>query len=228
MNEILYVGREPPVQADTWLVTLSERTVTVFPPRQQPEPLPAGMHMLIRNPVISLSEPFSVNDDEADSLTQAFHTTFYHFGCNRPERNALLAIYGDLIVCYLNAYYKPFPHLSLVVEQIQGEINLRFRESSWSLEKYLRSLPFSYGYLRTLFQRETGLTPLNYLTQHRLHFAAQLLTQSNLHHTVADIARASGFRDPLYFSRVFKKHYNVAPSDYNHLKGAETDPTGCV
>ena len=32
--------------------------------------------------------------------------------------------------------------------------------------------------------------------------------------SVTDIAHACGFRDPLYFSRVFKARYGVAPSFY--------------
>ena len=32
--------------------------------------------------------------------------------------------------------------------------------------------------------------------------------------SVTDVARMCGFREPLYFSRMFKKKYGVAPSFY--------------
>jgi AraC-like DNA-binding protein len=33
-------------------------------------------------------------------------------------------------------------------------------------------------------------------------------------YTVSQIAEACGYSDPLYFSRVFKKYFGVAPSEY--------------
>ena len=37
-------------------------------------------------------------------------------------------------------------------------------------------------------------------------------------YTVTQIAEACGFSEPLYFSRVFKKHFGVAPSYYIRQK----------
>ncbi|MDE7087024.1 MAG: AraC family transcriptional regulator, partial [Clostridia bacterium] len=31
---------------------------------------------------------------------------------------------------------------------------------------------------------------------------------------VSQVAEACGFAEPLYFSRVFKKHFGVAPNDF--------------
>ena len=36
--------------------------------------------------------------------------------------------------------------------------------------------------------------------------------------SITDIAHLCGFRDPLYFSRMFKKKYNVSPKEYYRLR----------
>lgn len=35
--------------------------------------------------------------------------------------------------------------------------------------------------------------------------------------SITEISRACGFREPLYFSRMFKQKYKVAPSGYQQL-----------
>ncbi len=40
------------------------------------------------------------------------------------------------------------------------------------------------------------------------------VTNRYSHYSVTQIAEACGFAEPLYFSRVFKKYYGVAPSYY--------------
>jgi AraC-like DNA-binding protein len=42
--------------------------------------------------------------------------------------------------------------------------------------------------------------------------AALLLTESRSN--ISDIALETGFTDPKYFSRCFKKHFGLSPSEY--------------
>ena len=39
--------------------------------------------------------------------------------------------------------------------------------------------------------------------------------------SISDISRQCGFREPLYFSRMFKKKYGVSPSRYAEFKRLE-------
>lgn len=59
------------------------------------------------------------------------------------------------------------------------------------------------------FNRAYGMRPMSFLIAQRLERAAQLLESDML---VKDVARAVGYEDPLYFSRLFKKHYGCSPS----------------
>lgn len=68
-------------------------------------------------------------------------------------------------------------------------------------------------YLRTLFRSYTGQTPLEYIRSLRLSYARELLAGGEV--SVAQAAAACGFENPNYFSRLFKKRYNVSPSQMN-------------
>jgi len=71
-------------------------------------------------------------------------------------------------------------------------------------------------YLRTLFRSYTGQTPLAYINTLRLEYARDLLQSGGL--SVSDAAQRSGFDSPEYFSRMFKKRYNLSPSKMNTVK----------
>ena len=57
------------------------------------------------------------------------------------------------------------------------------------------------------------MTPHDYLLQLRIENAKKLLIKMQPRESrVADVAYMSGFFDPLYFSRAFKKYTGVAPT----------------
>ena len=66
-----------------------------------------------------------------------------------------------------------------------------------------------------LFKKVTGQSYKQYQVKHRLEQAAAHL-QSMPNRPVAKIALSVGYDDPLYFSRVFRKHFNCPPSEYRN------------
>jgi len=60
------------------------------------------------------------------------------------------------------------------------------------------------------FRRETGTTPMNAVRDERLAVAAQMLRSTDM--AVAQVARAVGYRDPFYFSRLVRTAFGAAPS----------------
>lgn len=71
-----------------------------------------------------------------------------------------------------------------------------------------------YNKLRAL----TDQAPGDYIRLIRLKRAVQLLKEDT--HTITEIAEMTGFSDAKYFREVFKKHYNVSPSQYGKEKKA--------
>ena len=173
-----------------------------------------NIHINISLPNLADQSPSILRDDSNHFLLDAFTAALYHFQSGQGERGIFLAAYGNLICCYLAAYHEQRQR-SAVVEEIERDILEHYDDSAYELDTFLRSLPFNYDYLRKLFQKEMAVTPHQYLNNKRLQMAAEALVGAEMASiSVTDVARMCGFREPLYFSRMFKKKYGVAPSFY--------------
>ncbi|TCL31962.1 helix-turn-helix protein [Anaerospora hongkongensis] len=76
----------------------------------------------------------------------------------------------------------------------------------------LNSKQFAY-----LFQKHTGMAPLEYLIDHRVRRARELLYTTAS--SVADISLRVGYADPFYFSKLFKKRTGFSPSTLRGYAG---------
>ena len=184
-----------------------------------------NIHLNISLPTLMSTEPYVIQDDGNHFLLDAFRASLYHYQSSSPEKAIFLAAYGSLICCYVAAYHKE-KRRSPVVEEIERDILDHFDDPGYELDAFLRSLPFSYDYLRKLFQKEMLVTPHQYLNNKRLQVAAEGLVGAEMTGlSVNEVARMCGFREPLYFSRMFKKKYGVAPSYYvQSRRGSNNSP----
>ncbi|MBQ2544658.1 MAG: helix-turn-helix transcriptional regulator, partial [Clostridia bacterium] len=71
---------------------------------------------------------------------------------------------------------------------------------------------YSVNYFRKLFTEQTGVTPLNYITNIRLRMAAILLRSSD--RTIVDVAEACGFNSLSSFNRCFRDQYGTTPAQW--------------
>lgn len=105
---------------------------------------------------------------------------------------------------------------------LENEVELAmhyFREnyrSEINVEDYALSRGMSASNFYRVFKQISGSTPLQYILKLRLSNTQNLLENSNL--TIAEIASAVGYENPLYFSRVFHKHIGVSPSEYRKMR----------
>jgi len=67
-------------------------------------------------------------------------------------------------------------------------------------------------YLRRLFKKQFDAAPAAFVIRQRMNLAKELL--ENEERSIADISLQIGYRDPLYFSRLFKKQTGLSPSEY--------------
>lgn len=79
--------------------------------------------------------------------------------------------------------------------------------------KWLASqLYINDNYLSMQFRKEMGIPLIKYLGNEKLVHAKAYLDQGYTNLQV--VAKLTGFNDPLYFSKCFKKRFGVAPSKY--------------
>jgi len=80
-----------------------------------------------------------------------------------------------------------------------------------SVETMAAQLKVSRTGLYQLVHEIFGKTPANYIMDCRLQYACKLLAEGR---KVREVSMKCGFSDPKYFSKVFKKAFNVLPSNF--------------
>lgn len=78
-----------------------------------------------------------------------------------------------------------------------------------SIENISNQFGLSEQHFCRLFKHFTGKTFIEHLTHYRLEQSKNLLLNTDL--PISRIPELTGFCNPCYFSRVYKKHYGVSP-----------------
>ena len=100
------------------------------------------------------------------------------------------------------------------VQILRLRIIARFTDPGLRMQELQNDIPINGDYLRRLFRQEYAMAPHEYLTKLRLEHAAHLLRYESV--SVSEAAYRSGFYDPLYFSRLFRRHFGVTPSAWRN------------
>jgi len=80
---------------------------------------------------------------------------------------------------------------------------------------------YSASHFTALFKTKTGMAPIEYFIQMKMHYACQLLTQSVIR--IKTISEMIGYADPYYFSRIFSKVMGKSPSHYRKQIGTKQE-----
>jgi len=91
-----------------------------------------------------------------------------------------------------------------LMQQDQGQ--------SFVADTLAQKVGLSRAHFYTLFLRDTNVTPLVYANVLRFEAAVQRLTQSS--EAVAEISDNLGFSAPGHFTRFFREHLGITPTDY--------------
>lgn len=120
---------------------------------------------------------------------------------------ALLGVYQDLAEPQREERKKEDPRIM----EAMALIAAGYHRSEFCAETIARKMAVSRTTLNRLFQKKIGWSPGQYLLEYRLQQSEKLLQMGM---TVKQTALSCGFEDPFYYSRVFRKHYGMPPSDY--------------
>ena len=114
-----------------------------------------------------------------------------------------------------NASMKKYERL---LQQAKDYINEFYSRDDISLNTVAASVNISPSYFSTIFSQELGVTFIEYLTDVRMQKAKELLMCTTK--KTAEVGFAVGYKDPHYFSYLFKKTQNCTPKEFR-MRGKE-------
>lgn len=98
-----------------------------------------------------------------------------------------------------------------VVSRVKAYIDENYAKDI-SLDEVSRMVDISPYYFSKLFKQEVGENFIEYVTGARIKHAKHLLEDSR--YSIKEVCVMSGYSDPNYFSRIFKKYEGMTPSEY--------------
>ena len=96
--------------------------------------------------------------------------------------------------------------------QVKRYLEEHFSDPALSLERLAVEFSYNKKYLSASFKKYFKLGVTEYLHVLRINQACTLMEEG--YRGIGDIALLCGFRDALYFSKVFRRHMRVSPKEY--------------
>lgn len=90
----------------------------------------------------------------------------------------------------------------------------KWNEEEFNIDSLVKQLGMSKAQLYRNIMSLTGCSPNVFIREYRLKKALKLL--ESMKGNISEIAFESGFNNPSYFSKCFKKKYGILPSEYAH------------
>ena len=108
------------------------------------------------------------------------------------------------------------------ISTVKKSVEDNMDNSSFTVDVLCNLLNMSRTSFYNKIKALTDQAPADYIRLIRLKRVAQLLKEQQ--HSITEVAEMTGFSDAKYFREVFKKHFNVSPSQY--AKQKEEDNNG--
>ena len=150
--------------------------------------------------------PTVINDDRKNELNMLFDRLF--------ESDNIWKNYSDCyaLMEYLIQTATPIPNKAHKGVQDTVAYMKEYYEKEITIKSLSNIANMSESNYYAVFKKHTGISPIAYLNNYRLSIAADKLSETI--DTVSRISYSVGIRDPLYFSKLFKKTYGMTPKEY--------------
>jgi len=103
-------------------------------------------------------------------------------------------------------------HEQRLLKKVQAIVETNMSDPMFGVEELAREIGMSRTNLHRKIKSISGFSPSEFIRNMRLKKASiLLLNQSN---SISQVSFSVGFEDHSYFSKAFKKHYGVSPSEY--------------
>lgn len=132
------------------------------------------------------------------------------FECERPDELCLWS--KNMLDSFLKYVNESKDNKNLQLVHKAAEYIQQNSERKLTIDEIAEYVYLSPCYLSRIFKQNLGCTLMEYLTKVRVEKAKVMLR--NPKYNITQVAEESGFEDPGYFTRVFKKVEGITPSRY--------------
>ncbi|MBK7407439.1 MAG: helix-turn-helix domain-containing protein [Saprospirales bacterium] len=98
------------------------------------------------------------------------------------------------------------------VLRIRQKVEAHLADPTYSVDQLCQDLTMSYSQLHRKLKALTGYSANQFIRYIRLREAQRLMKEND--YSIAEVAFNTGFEDPAYFSRAFKKEFGVTPTEW--------------
>ncbi|RIV34925.1 response regulator [Flagellimonas lutimaris] len=102
------------------------------------------------------------------------------------------------------------------LRQLKEVVEEELENGDFTAEQFAEHLGMSRMQFHRKIKAVSGMSSMEYLNRARLSRAKKMLKNSTLR--ISEIAFSTGFNDANYFSKVFKKHYKLSPTQFRKQK----------
>lgn len=212
----LFPGGERIICFDNKKIRVGENTIVYFPKGSNytiMEKTPFDCYAINFEMADGIEfEPFSFKVKNANSYLESFKQAQRQQA--RKNAGYISKIKSELynIIYNMQTEYNIPYTKSAIIEPAINYIHLNYYKENISIE-YLASLcGISTVHLRNTFTKKFAVSPVKYINALRMTRAKELL--GSQFYTVSEVCFLSGYNDESYFSREFKKQFNMTPGEY--------------
>lgn len=166
----------------------------------------------ILNHLFTYQKEIRKNNPQLADIKKQEMETYWHLPSPAARVDYLLSLCQELMAytqSRKNEYEQPI--VAHCVQMIQE----CFSDPGFNISQLADRANLSLPYLSTVFKQAMGQTISSYLSQQRLLHAQELLQDISI--PIKDVCARSGYEDPHYFARSFKKQTGMTPSEYRNL-----------
>ncbi|MBO5846794.1 MAG: response regulator [Bacteroidales bacterium] len=102
------------------------------------------------------------------------------------------------------------PADEIFLQELMAFMEQHMDDADFTIEDFATALSMGRTTFYNKLKATTGLSPVDFVLQIRIKRAVQLMQTRNF--SIAEVAYRTGFNDPKYFSRCFKKFHGESPS----------------
>ena len=123
---------------------------------------------------------------------------------------------NDLYASYQVATRNSNLNVEDLLKDVHSYIDDHYSDCELSLGKIADHFNINHSYLTSIFKKKYGINLYDYIIHVRMENAAKLVTETDLKNY--EIAEATGYSNPQYFSLSFKKYFHCTVTQYREQK----------